>query len=292
MRRGILYALAFLGALFLFFIVVGMLFSFSSLLKPSGFKEAVGIIEIKGVITEAESKLKTIREFKRRRDIKAVVIRIDSPGGAVGASQELYEEIKSLAERKPVVVSMGSVATSGAYYAALGAKKIMAMPGTITGSIGVILIVPNIEELLKKLGVRPVVLKSGRYKDLISYYRVPGEDEKKVVMETLEEIHRQFMKAVSESRNIPLDKVKEIADGRIFTGEKALKFGLVDAFGTLQDAVEEAAKMAGLGRDYGIVYGKKKRGLIRRLLEDGSFDGLGAFLFAPYYLWEGGLELK
>ncbi|OAQ19944.1 signal peptide peptidase SppA [Thermosulfurimonas dismutans] len=291
MKKGFLYGLAFLGGVFLFFMVLGFLLSLGLQFRGPSHREAIGVVEIKGLITEADEKIKILEDFRYRKDIKALVVRIDSPGGTVGASQELYEELRRISRLKPVVVSLGSVATSGAYYAALGGTKILASPGTITGSIGVLLQIPNIEELLKKLGIKPVVLKSGKYKDLVSYYRTPSPKEKKILEETLSEVHEQFMRAVAERRKIPLEKVKELADGRIFTGEKAKKLGLIDDLGNFMEAVELAARLGDLkGRPH-LVYGSGKKGLLKKLIE-GQFDlPLESFWFSPWYLWDGGATL-
>ncbi len=291
MKRGVLYGLAFLGGLFLFFFLVIFVFSLLLGLKARGrpFGEAIGVVEIKGLIAEADDKIRILEDFLHRKEIKAVVVRIDSPGGTVGASQELYEELQRVSKRKPVVVSLGSVAASGAYYVALGGTRILASPGTITGSIGVILQVPNFEKLLKKVGIEPVVLKSGRYKDLLSYYRSPSPEEKRLLKETLAEIHRQFMRAVAERRGLKLKEVRKIADGRVFTGERARALGLVDELGNFSRAVEVAAKLAGLkGRPH-LVYGKKPGKWWKSLLEGRGELPWESLLTSPLYLWMAGL---
>jgi len=291
MKKGLLYGLAFLGGVFLFFITLAFLFSLSLSFRGFSKPEAVGVVEIKGLITEADGKIKILEKFRYREDVKALVVRIDSPGGTVGASQELYEELKRISQVKPVVVSLGSVATSGAYYIALGGSKILASPGTITGSIGVLLQIPNLEELLKKLGIRTIVLKTGKHKDLISYYREPSPEERKILEETLSEVHGQFMRAVAERRKISLEKVKELADGRIFTGEKAKALGLVDDLGNFMEAVELAARLGGIkGRPH-LIYGSEKKGLLKKLVEGQVSLSLERFWFSPWYLWDGGASL-
>ncbi len=291
MKRGLLYGLAFLGGLFLFFILTIFIFSLFLGFKSHGrpFGEAIGVVEIKGLITEADGKIQVLEDFLHRKEIKAIVVRINSPGGTVGASQELYEELKRVSRRKPVVVSLGSVAASGAYYVALGGTKILASPGTITGSIGVILQVPNLKKLLQKIGIEPVVLKSGRYKDLLSYYRSPSPEERRILEETLDEIHRQFMQAVAERRGLKLEEVQKIADGRVFTGERAKELGLVDELGNFSRAVEEASRLAHIeGRPH-LVYGKKQRMWWKTLLEGRGELSWETLLTTPLYLWTAGL---
>jgi len=290
MRKGVLYGLAFLGGVFLFLLLVGFLVSFLVGLRSHGtsFREAIGVVEIKGIITEADEKIRILEDFLYQREIKAVVVRVDSPGGTVGASQELYEELRRVAARKPVVVSMGSVAASGAYYVALGGTRIVASPGTITGSIGVILQVPNLKKLLQKIGVEPVVLKSGRFKDILSYYRSPNAEERKILEGALSEIHRQFMRAVAESRGLKLDRVREIADGRIFTGEKARELGLVDELGNFAEAVEEAARLAHIKGRPRLVYGRRKKPWWRMFFEGRERLSLENLLTSPLYLWMAG----
>ncbi|QJA06891.1 signal peptide peptidase SppA [Thermosulfurimonas marina] len=289
MRKGVLYALALVGAFFLFLVALAFLLSFWTL-KGQGLpgREAVGVVEIRGLITQVRDQIDLLENFRRRKEIRAVVVRIESPGGTVGASQELYEELRQVSQEKPVVVSLGSLATSGAYYVALGGQKILALPGTVTGSIGVLLQVPNLEGLLKKLGIKPLVLKSGAHKDLVSYYREPTPEEKRLLQEVLDDIHTQFIKAVSERRGLPEEKVRRIADGRIFTGRQARALGLIDDFGNLARAVEVAAKMAGLSGPPRVIYGRPEQGLLRRLLEgrvEGRLLGLWA---APWFVWTGG----
>ncbi len=288
MKKGLLYGLAFLGAVFLFFLLLSVFLSLGLWSPKTPFREAVGLVEIKGLITEADRHIRILEEFRRRKDIKALVVRIDSPGGTVGASQELYKELKRVAREKPVVVSMGSVAASGAYYAALGGTKILASPGTLTGSIGVLFQIPNVSGLLQKIGIEPVVIKSGRYKDLVSYYRKPSPGEKKILQDTLREIHQQFMAAVAESRKLPLKKVRALADGRIFTGERAHQLGLIDGLGNLAEAIELAARLGGIKGAPQVVYGTPKRNWLKRLLE-GEASWSSESFFSPWYLWTGGV---
>jgi len=176
--------------------------------------------------------------------VKAVVLRIDSPGGSVVSSNEIYKLLKDFS--KPVVVSMGETAASGGYYIACASRWIVANPDTLTGSIGVISELPNAEELLKKIGVQIVVIKSGANKDMGSYSRPMTDDEKKLWQAVIDQAYDGFVKTVSEGRNLPEDKVRQIADGRVYTGTQAKDLGLVDQLGYLDDAVSKAGELGGI----------------------------------------------
>ncbi|RKX55423.1 MAG: signal peptide peptidase SppA, partial [Thermodesulfobacteriota bacterium] len=192
-------------------------------------------------------------------------------------------ELKKTRNLKPVIVSMGSVAASGALYVALGGTKIFASPGTITGSIGVVLEIPNIEKLLKKIGIESETIKSGAYKDTGSIYRPLTPEEKKYLTKKVKLIHDQFIKAISEERKISIEKVKSFADGRIFTGEEAKSLGLVDKMGNFWDAVEEAKKMAKIS-EAKLVFMPKKKGFLSKILEEKSSLILESFFLKPWYI--------
>jgi len=201
--------------------------------------------------------------------VKAIILRIDSPGGGVGPSQEIYREIQKIrsSKRKKIITSMGSVAASGGYYVASASDLIIANPGTITGSIGVLMEFTNIEELFKKIGIKGVVLKSGEHKDIGSPFREMTPEEKKLIQSVIDNVHQQFIQAVMEGRNLERSKVIEVADGRILTGEQAKKLGLVDQLGNLQDAIDTAARMAGIEGKPVVLYPKRKFSLLDLLIE-------------------------
>ena len=204
------------------------------------------------------------------------MLRIDSPGGVVGPTQEIYEEVGKLAAAKKVVVSMGSVAASGGYYIATPAYRIFANPGTVTGSIGVLMKLSNIEGLLGKIGLKSYVLKSGRFKDTGSPVRTMTMVDKAVLQGVIDNMHGQFVRAVAKGRKIPEAEVARIADGRIFSGEQALRLKLVDSMGNLQDAVAEAGKLAGIKGEPEVLYPPEKKKLLTDwLMEDdiGGFAG-------------------
>jgi protease-4 len=223
--------------------------------------DKVGVIEIFGVIADSKQVIEQVRDFRDNDSVKALVLRIDSPGGGVGPSQEIYQEVRAVDAVKPVVVSMGSVTASGGYYIAAGAREIVANPGTITGSIGVIMEFANVRELLDKIGLGSVVVKSGEYKDIGSPTRDMTEAERTILQELIDDVHEQFVGSVAEGRHLDPAQVNAIADGRIFSGRKAMELGLVDRMGNLEVAVRRAAELAGIEGEPHVVYppGKKPR---------------------------------
>jgi len=221
--------------------------------------EKIAIIEVRGVILDPQPIVEKLVKLRKNEKVKAIVLRIDSPGGGVGPAQEIFAEVKKAQKEKKVLVSMGSVAASGGYYIACAADKILANPGSITGSIGVIVESLNVEELLRKLGLRSMVVKSGKHKDLGSPLRPMSEEEKKLLQGVLDSVHEQFIRAVAEGRKLPVEKVRELADGRIFSGEQARELGLVDELGNLEDTLALAATLAGIRGEPEIIYPEKKR---------------------------------
>jgi len=254
--------LIFLG-LFILLIIISLLFVILQRNLPGG--EKVALIRIEGMIMDSKDTVDEIKEYVKDPSIKVIVLRIDSPGGAVAPAQEIYEEVRKAATKKKVIVSMGSIAASGGYYIASPATKIVANPGTLTGSIGVIMEIPNIEGLMNKLGIKTEVVKSGRHKDMASLFRGIKKEEREILQNVLDDVHDQFIKAVAEGRKMPYDDVKKIADGRIFTGGQALKAGLIDELGSLEDAVQTAAKLSGI-KGEPVVISKKERFSLINLL--------------------------
>lgn len=236
----------------------------------------VGLVEVKGMIADSREPIRQLRYFLKLDDVKAVVLRIDSPGGVVGPSQEIHEEVKKLAARKKVVVSMGSLAASGGYYIAAPASVIYANPGTITASIGVLIKFSNLEGLFSKLGVGSTTVKTGTFKDAGSPDRQLSAEERAMFQALIDSTHEQFVKAVAEGRRLPVDEVRKIADGRVLSGEQAKAVKLVDKLGNLQDAIEEAGRLAGIsGEPEVILPPKKKAGLLEMLTAgaEEKFDG-------------------
>ncbi len=222
-------------------------------------KGKIGIIEIKGLIYESDEIIKDIKQFKDDDSIPAVVLRIDSPGGAVAAAQEIFREVEKLAQKKPVVASIGAVGASGGYYVACAARTIFANPGSVTGSIGVIMEFVNMKELFKWAKVEPIVIKSGQFKDSGAPYRDMTPEERIYLQELIDNVHSQFVTAVAEKRKLDINVVKKIADGRVFTGEMAKEAGLIDELGDLEDAIDRAATEAGITGKPQLVYPVRRR---------------------------------
>jgi protease-4 len=230
--------------------------------------EKVGVIEIAGVLADSRPIIEQIKAFREADAVKAIVVRIDSPGGSVGPAQEIYREIRKTIEYKKVVASMGAVAASGGYYVAAAADGIVANPGTITGSIGVIMGYTNFEEVMRKIGLTPVIIKSGEYKDVGSPTRAMTDGEKELLTTVTRQIHQQFITAIVEGRGLKRNDVEAVADGRIITGEAAQALGLVDRLGNYEDAVQWAAELAGLSGEIETVFPEKEKlPLLRYLME-------------------------
>jgi protease-4 len=235
------------------------------------FASKVGVVPIVGEIRDSTQILETLKAFTRDSSIKAIIIRIDSPGGGVGASQEIYQEIMKTRGIKKVVVSLGGLAASGGFYIAAAGDRIVANPGTITGSIGVIMEYFQFRELAEKIGFSLEVVKSGEFKDIGSPHRELSERDKQVLKDVIDDIQNQFVNAVADGRNIPAAKVREIADGRIFTGAMAKEWGLVDQLGNFEDAVSLTKDLAEIEGEVSLVYPKRKKvRLLDLLIEEVS----------------------
>lgn len=200
-----------------------------------------------GTGSTAEQALRDLERIEKDRSIRAVVLRINSPGGSAAASQELHAQVQRVKRAgKKVVASFGDIAASGGYYAGVAADKIVADPATVTGSIGVIATVPNLQELYRKIGYQERTFKSGPHKDMLSPSRPLTPEEEKIIQGLVDDTYEQFVRAVARGRKLPLDRVRSLADGRIYTGAQARELGLVDELGGLRDAVKLAAKLAGI----------------------------------------------
>ncbi len=228
--------------------------------------EKIGIVEIEGAIMDPKNTMDDIVKFKDDESIKGVIVRINSPGGGAAASQEIHSEVKKLRGKKKVFVSMASVCASGGYYIATAGEKIYASPSTITGSIGVIMQQTVVEDLMKKIGIQANTIKSGELKDAGTPFRKMREDERRDLNNVLADIHEQFIRDVAEGRNIPVDTVRKLSDGRIFTGIQAKNAGLVDKIGTFYDAVDELKTSLNIVGKPVLVYGKKPFSIIRWLI--------------------------
>ncbi len=231
-------------------------------------QDKVAVIRVEGVILDAQATIGDLKHFSENPLVKAIVLRIDSPGGGVVPSQEIHDAVKRIKNKsnKVIIASMGTVAASGGYYIAAATDRIIANPGTLTGSIGVIMETANLEGLLKKVGVEGVVIKSGRFKDVGSPLRKMSDEEKKLLQSVMDDVHHQFIQAVADGRSLELSEVEPLADGRIFTGRQAKEARLVDELGDLEDAIRIAAEVAGIEGEPRVVE-PRKRFSIRDMLE-------------------------
>ncbi len=244
------------------------------LLKQASAGGNIGIVEINGMILSSKKIIKDIKTFRDDDSIKAIILRIDSPGGGIGPSQEIYREIIKTRMDKKIITSMGSVAASGGYYIASATNGIVANPGTITGSIGVIMEYVNIMEIAKKIGISPVVIKSGEFKDMGSPLRELKDSEKKILQALVDELHLQFVNDAAKARGIDVKAMATLADGRVYTGQKALKLKLIDRLGNLDDAVQWAGELAKIKGALKPVYPKEDKITFLRKLVDTLFKDI------------------
>ncbi|MDH4070106.1 MAG: signal peptide peptidase SppA [Ignavibacteria bacterium] len=268
MKKSTKWFLAILAFLFLFvagffaivLVVTASLPVDSTETVTYGSGEKLGVIEVTGVIRSAKEVNRQVRKYADDSSIRAILIRVDSPGGAVVASQEIYEQIRRARDGgKPVVVSMGAMAASGGYYISCAATRIVANRGTLTGSIGVVAEFLQLEEALDKLGVGVKVIKTGRLKDAGTPVRDMTSEDERYFQSLMDEVHRQFAGVVELERSLEMKTVKLLADGRVFTGEEALRHGLVDTIGTFEDAVLIAAELGGIEGEPAQVKERKRR---------------------------------
>jgi protease-4 len=263
--------------LFLLMIVISIMgisrqdgFSFTS----GGGK--VAIIEISGVISGSEDVIRQLKKYDKDKSVKAIVVRIDSPGGQVAPTQEIFNQIVRIKESGiPVVVSIASVAASGGYYIACAGDTIVANPGSLTGSIGAIIDFLTFEGLMGKIGMQHEVVKSGELKDVGNFARPMTEKERVMMQAAINDVYNQFVEAISESRNLEISQVEEIADGSVFTGNQALELGLVDKLGGLEEAIDLAGKMGGLGDNPRVVREYSRRPRLIDYLTEQALSALG-----------------
>lgn len=267
----------FLGGLFLVSVLIAKLLMGDADVKIAG-KQGVGLVEVKGMILDSRETVRQLRYFLKQEEVRAVVLRVDSPGGVVAPSQEIYEEVRRFAAKKKIVVSMGSLAASGGYYISAPATLIYANPGTITASIGVILKLSNIESLMDRVGIKSHTLKTGKYKDSGSPLRRFSEEDRAMLQSVIDSTHEQFVRAVASGRRLPLEQVRRIADGRILSGQQALGVRLVDRLGTLQDAIEEAGRLSGIAGEPEVLLPPRKKVDYRDLLVEGAEGVVGSAL--------------
>jgi protease-4 len=263
---------------------------------PGGAR--IAVLEVNGIIgvgldrgADADSLVRTLGEYRDDSSVAAVVLRINSPGGVVGPTQEIFSAVERVrAAGKPVVASLGAVAASGGYYVAVAANRIFASPGTLTGSIGVIMQLANVEGLLKKVGVDYVVVKAGAYKDIGNFARPMKPEERQALQALLDDVYGQFVTAVAARRGLDRNTVLGFADGRIYSGQQARTLKMVDELGGLEDAIEAAGKLAGIVGKPRVIYPRRRFTLRELLLNRLGLDAAAALLPAlpslrtPLYL--------
>ena len=270
----------------LFTFIILLVAMIASLLARIPVGDRIAVIKLEGVILDPEPIARRIESCREDSSIKGLVLRVDSPGGAVGASQEIYRALERFkTSGKPLVVSMGNVAASGGYYVSLPADFIYANEGTITGSIGVIIQHMDYKNLLDRVGVKTTAIKTGKFKDSLSPFRELTPEEKEYLQSTVQDAYQQFIDSILKYRGKKIEKEKllSVADGRVFTGRKAKELGLVDEIGNLQDAIERAKTMAKVPKAR-VFFMEERKGLLRRILEGDVLNGSFYYPTMIYYL--------
>jgi protease-4 len=268
--------------LFFLFIAVLAIKGFFSFFGREKIKEAIYILKLEDTILSSEKIVNDLRNLEKSDFVKAIILRINSPGGTIGASQEIYLELKRFKEKtgKKLVCSIENVGASGAYYVSLACDKVIALPGSIVGSIGVISFFFTVEDLLKYLKVKPYIVKSGKFKDTGSPFRQPNEQDMKYLEDIVVKLFQQFKKDVVEVRPALKDKIDEIADGRVFTGKEALELGLIDYIGTFSDAVTVAKELAGIKEEPKLIFPEKRKiPFLDDILKSAKEEIISKFLF-------------
>ena len=252
-------------------LAVMVLLAVGSTLLPDRWKSPSGeiaLVRIQGMLMDSQNIVRQLSNYRHNPNVRGIVLRIDSPGGAVAPAQEIYNEIMKLkADHKTVYASMGTVAASGGYYIACAANYVLANPGTLTGSIAAVMAFSNIEELTDKIGVKPIIIKSGKYKDVGSPLRGMKPEERKLLQSVVDDVHQQFVQAVAKGRGLSVSEVNEIADGRIMTGQQALKLKLIDEIGGLEKTLELLAKKIGVEGRPKVIEEKEKTPFFDWLLQ-------------------------
>lgn len=235
----------------------------------------IAVVDLNFTIFTSEPIVRQFKKFGEDKSIKAIILHVNSPGGGVAASQEMYEAIKKVRDSgKPVITSVASLGASGAYYAACGGNIIVANQGSLVGSIGVIMNLMNFREMAEKLGISETIIKSGELKDAGNPLKELSENDRKYFQDIVDNSYSQFLKVVSDNRKIEIEKLKEYANGRVFTGLQAKEIGLIDSIGTFEDALRIAGNMAGIEGEPSIIREKERRNLIERILDTFSDNNL------------------
>lgn len=267
---GIFLSLVFLGLV----LVAVSFFVFASAIKrgggeytSSGSGDKIAVVEINDVIVSSENTVEQIKKFREDKSVKAILLRINTPGGGVAASQEIYEEVKKTRDSgKIIVVSMGAIAASGGYYIAVGSSLIVSNPGTLTGSIGVIAQFISIKDLAEKLGINQTTIKSGNLKDAGNPFRQMNDTDKAYFQDVVDNSFMQFLDVVAKERKMDKETLLKYANGRVFTGLQAKEYGLVDSLGTFEDAIRITSRMAGIEGEPRIIRERKKFSIFEELM--------------------------
>ena len=226
----------------------------------SGSGDRIAVIDLRGEITSSDDVVRQLKKYRASGSVKAILLHVDSPGGGVVPSQEMYEEVRKTRDGgKPVIVSMGSLAASGGYYVSCGATRLVANRGTLTGSIGVISEFLQVKDALAKLGISQKTIKAGKLKDAGSPTKNMTEDDQAYFQRLMDDVHRQFIDVVARERHMSTEQVRALADGRVFTGEQAVELGLVDTLGTFEDAVKIAAGIAGISGEPSMIRERRRQ---------------------------------
>jgi len=281
----------YLGTAALFVAVASSMLGVSRRGGGALFGERIAIVELEGLIVDVDDQVRELRAYRDNPGIRAVVLRINSPGGAVAPTQELYGAIRRLREAgKPVVASLGAVAASGGYYIAVAADQIYANPGTLTGSIGVVMQMANLNALMKKVGVEYVVVKAGEFKDVGNFARPMTAEERRILQALLDDVHGQFIAAVADGRKLDRAVVRRFADGRVFSGTQAKALHMIDELGGLEEAVEGAATLAGLPKPPRVIGPRRRFSIVDLLRNQLGLTGLATptlpLLKTPLYLMD------
>ncbi len=273
-------------AVLIFFILISQIWNSGRGDDGLSLGPKVGVVTLEGPIFDSKPVIEDFDEIAERNDVKAIVFRINSPGGAVAPSQEIYEKVKKVNNVVPIITSIGTVAASGGYYSALGSTLIMANPGSVTGSIGVIMDYPVATDLLEKIGLRFETVKSGSLKDAGSPTREVTEQDRDYFKDVVHDMHTQFVEAVAEGRNLDQNTVKELANGRVFTGRQSYQLGLIDSLGTFEDAVALAAEIGNIDGKPKLARPHKEKPQFMEWLLQEAATTLGYFLNKePAYRW-------
>lgn len=254
-------------------------------------EETLALVEINGMINDSSDIVRQLRSYRRDDEIKGIILRIDSPGGAVAPSQEIYEEVLRIrAANKKIYASMGSLAASGGYYIACPVDRIFANPGTLTGSIGVIMAFTNAQKLIEKIGIEPEVIKSGRLKDVGSPTRKMTKEERRYLQRVADDVHGQFIEAVSKGRKLKPEVTRKLADGRIFTGREAIDLNLVDELGGLEKTITQLGKALGIEGRPRVITEQPEKSVLELILGSKASKGLQNSIWPTHfprlqYLW-------